>query len=58
MEGMSIREMVDQLTTRVGEIEKRLSSLEARVNAMMGGIGVIGITAIVNAVTNVMQAGK
>ncbi len=58
MDGMTIREMVDHLTTRVGEIEKRLSTLESRVSMMMGGIGVIGVTAIVNAVTNVMQAGS
>jgi len=55
MDGMSIREMVDRLTIRVEALEERLSRVEARINMALGGVGVIGVTAVVNTVTNVLQ---
>lgn len=55
MDGMSIREMVDQLTQRVEHMQERLSRVEARINMALGGVAVIGITAIINVVTNVLQ---
>ena len=46
----------DNLSAEIDRLVDRVYKVEARINMAIGGIAVIGITAVVNVVTNILQA--
>lgn len=46
---------IDRVEDRLSKVEERLSRVESKINIAMGGIGVLGITAITNLITNILQ---
>ncbi len=51
----TVREILEKVEERVKDLEKQVDSLQSRMNMAIGGVSIIGITAIVNLVTNILQ---
>lgn len=52
------RAELQTINARMEKLSERLSKVEARMNTAIGGIGVLGVTAIVNLITNILQGGS
>lgn len=51
----TVREIMERVERRIDALETEVEQLKTRVNYATGGIAVIGVTAIVNVVTNIIQ---
>ncbi len=52
----TVRDILEKVEKRVEDLEKQVDSLQSRMNVAIGGVAVIGITAIVNLITNILQS--
>lgn len=51
----TVRDILEKLERRVEDLEKQVDALQSRMNYAVGGVAVIGVTAIVNLITNILQ---
>ena len=52
----TVRDILEKLEKRVEELEKQVDILQNRMNMAIGGITVIGLTGVVNLITNILQS--
>lgn len=50
-----LRQLQGEVQGDLSALEERVRKVETRMNIALGGIGVIGVTAIINLITNAVQ---
>jgi hypothetical protein len=51
----TVREMLEKVERRLEEVENQVDQMRSKMNIAIGAITVLGVTGVVNLITNIIQ---